>query len=761
MVRIALALLLTGTATLAGWSEPLAAQSLVGVQHTSTTRGLMAQADLARVRERRLADDREVALLTGYEARIGGLQRQLGDWQRRASLAQGLSVQEKQARRRAEAELATTRTELATLAEAAARRDAEWAAEREAYRSEMQSMVAIATPEKLAALERFADGDRVGAWPVLREITEASVRARMAAAGARAGVEMRQLAEQRSIMRANGEATAADALAIWEAAAGLDPKNFATWFETSTLKRELHDLGGSRRAALAARDSASSDRERAIATDILAKVAIAAGDYAEAERSYTFAIGLLRQIVAQDPADSGALRDLCVGLVGIGDARQFLGQIQAGLKNYEECLPMARAQAAAEPDDIKRVRELAAVVQRIGMVQTQLGKLEAANRYAAEELALTRRILAANPANRDDRYGMASTLTQAAGLRFREENYAGAVQLLDEAVGIHRALVAEDPTSTASRIILATALDLFSGALRADGRRPAALPAIDESIAIIRAIAASGPPDSAMQSKLASALETKARLIKELGDPAAGIALSQEALAIRTATAALAGNSIHLQRGLRLRHQVLGDDQLSFGDFAGAVQTYATAAALGSEILGSADKVDDDAFQQAYSLLQLGTARMGRQDWGAALASFAESGALYRTLSAAEPERLDIQRDLAVTVLKSGEVAFGQGDYRAALTAFRQGLAMRQAVANKHPGDLRAQEDLIIIRFQISDTLRKLEEKPAELAEYRAALPLAAALVAADPANPGYAAYVTELNSRIAALQQPTEAPAP
>lgn len=37
-----------------------------------------------------------------------------------------------------------------------------------------------------AALERFADGDRVGAWPVIEAETQARVRARLAAAEAAA-----------------------------------------------------------------------------------------------------------------------------------------------------------------------------------------------------------------------------------------------------------------------------------------------------------------------------------------------------------------------------------------------------------------------------------------------------------------------------------------------------------------------------------------------------------------------------------------------
>ncbi len=181
----------------------------IDAERDAVARGLEAQYQAALIRERRLADDRETRLIADAEA-------QLRKARTRVDEANTASLQDRRS-------LQSARDDYARLVADVASRDARSKAEIEAYRSEAKVLATSATPEKLAALQRFADGDRVGAWPVLQDLTEASVRARMAAAGAAAGAEMRELARLRGIMRNNGEATTEEVLSIWDRAAALDP----------------------------------------------------------------------------------------------------------------------------------------------------------------------------------------------------------------------------------------------------------------------------------------------------------------------------------------------------------------------------------------------------------------------------------------------------------------------------------------------------------------------------------------------------------
>ena len=157
------------------------AQSVVAVQVSSesTIRGLEAQYQASLIRERRLADDREQRLIADAEARLT-LARAAAD------AAQGDA-------RAAQAELEAARAAFSDLVGGIAQRDAAARAQINAYRAEAAEMVARASPEKLAALQRFADGDRVGAWPVIEEITQRSVRARLAAAEAAAAADRAEI----------------------------------------------------------------------------------------------------------------------------------------------------------------------------------------------------------------------------------------------------------------------------------------------------------------------------------------------------------------------------------------------------------------------------------------------------------------------------------------------------------------------------------------------------------------------------------------
>ncbi len=148
-----------------------------GVAHAdaddaAVVRGLEAQYQAALIRERRLADDREQRLIADAEARLSRARAA-------ADAAQGEAAQ-------VQAELAAARADYAALVESIAQRDGAARAEIEHYRREAENLVARASPEMRAALERFADGDRVGAWPVIEAETQARVRARLAAAEAAA-----------------------------------------------------------------------------------------------------------------------------------------------------------------------------------------------------------------------------------------------------------------------------------------------------------------------------------------------------------------------------------------------------------------------------------------------------------------------------------------------------------------------------------------------------------------------------------------------
>lgn len=205
---------------LAALGVALLAGSAWGAETGDVARGLEAQYQAALIRERRLADDRELRLIAQYETELRAA---------RARYDQGEAG--------AQAELAVARERFAAEVANIALRESSLRAELAAYRAEAQGLAQRATPELLDAYQRFADGDRVGAWPVIEALTQAQVRATMAAAGARAAVAVRDAAQARETMRLFGEAGAADVLTLWDQAAALDPGDFETQIYRARLAR--------------------------------------------------------------------------------------------------------------------------------------------------------------------------------------------------------------------------------------------------------------------------------------------------------------------------------------------------------------------------------------------------------------------------------------------------------------------------------------------------------------------------------------------
>lgn len=197
---------------------------------------LVAQFQATLIRERRLADDREQALLSQYEKRLAEARRRYD---------KGLAG--------ARAELLIARGEFEAKARQLAQVDAEAQARIEAYRAEAAQLAAQATPERLAALERFGDGDRVGAWPILDALRQVEDSAAQAASNTRRAVRWREDAELRQVMQEHGEASTEDVLRLWLKAAELDPEHLWTQIYLSRLYRDLGRTAEADKAAARAR----------------------------------------------------------------------------------------------------------------------------------------------------------------------------------------------------------------------------------------------------------------------------------------------------------------------------------------------------------------------------------------------------------------------------------------------------------------------------------------------------------------------------
>jgi tetratricopeptide (TPR) repeat protein len=287
-------------------------------------------------------------------------------------------------------------------------------------------VVASATPQKLAALERFGDGDRVGAWPILAELTQASVRARTAAANATSAAEVRQLAEQRDVMRINGEATATDVLALWDQSAVLDPTDFWTHIYRGRLAATVGQLTRADSAIRRAVQVSRTDRDRAVAQSDLGTVLTTQGDLAGARSRYDESLAIHRRLAAADPANAQAQRDLSVSLNKLGDVLTTQGDLAGARARYDESLVLRRRHAAADPANAQAQRDLSISLERLGTVLTTQGDLAGARARYDESLAIHRRLAAADPANAQAQRDLSVSLEKVGTVLTTQGDLAGA-----------------------------------------------------------------------------------------------------------------------------------------------------------------------------------------------------------------------------------------------------------------------------------------------------------------------------------------------
>ena len=241
-------------------------------------------------------------------------------------------------------------------------RDAEFKAELAEYRLAVAGLAASPSPERRAALERYADGDRLGAFPILEELTRAETEARRKAAEKMANLQSakdyRELAALAADMQDRGEKTTADVLQIWDQAAKLDADDLWTWVYIARLSAEA---GATNRAMSAARNGvrvARTEHEKKVAQTELGRVQVAAGDLAGARKSFEDSLKLARQLAAVNPSSADEQRDVSVSLIKLGEVQVAAGDLPGARKSFEDSYQLRQRLAAANPSSAAAQRDV-------------------------------------------------------------------------------------------------------------------------------------------------------------------------------------------------------------------------------------------------------------------------------------------------------------------------------------------------------------------------------------------------------------------
>ena len=310
----------------------------------------------------------------------------------------------------ARAEIAKVVAERKQLVEVIEQSNRNFAAEMAAYRREILGLTTTQNPKLLAALQQYADGDRVGADPVIEGIIRAENKAieaaAMAAANREKAANLRRVATLRLPMKDKGEKTTADLVAIWQEVQDLDPRDHWGWVELGRLYQESGRLEKAKYAAERALVEASDDRARSVSLNELGDVLVAAGDLAGARGRYEEALAVRTKLAKENPASAAAQRDLSVSYNKLGDVALQGGNRPEAAEFYRKSISIAEPLALRDQSSAAAERDVMATYLRMGLATGERAWLEKALRVL-EKLEGERRIL---PADRKVMEGLRETL---------------------------------------------------------------------------------------------------------------------------------------------------------------------------------------------------------------------------------------------------------------------------------------------------------------------------------------------------------------
>jgi len=472
---------------------PIAA---VEADRQALVQGLQAQYEVALIRERKIADDRESQLIAALEVRLKSARIQV-------DAARGDA-------RAADAALVLARADYAKLAGQIARKDPATQTDVAAYHTQAEGVAAQASPQKLAALQRFADGDRVGAWPIIDAMTNAEIGAPGTATDQQAR-DLRQLAELRDVMRAHGEATTADVLGLYDRTAALDPSQFKTEIERARLARDLGDLTRAQAAAEQAANVAVIDIERAAAQRLVGEIATDRHDYVAARQALDAALATAQRLAASNPTPRNQ-NEVAWVLQDKGDLLVLTGAFDAARDAFSDSLAIRHRLAAADPSSAAIQDYLAGDYQRLGDLAEKVGDLNGARGDFEAGLAIRQRLSAADPSSTDLQYFASALLRRLGDLAVQQGDLTAARKAYEDCLAIRQRLSAADPSSAQLQNAVALDLEDLAGVAASQNDLAGARTDYEQCLAIRRRLAAADPTNAAMQQLILRALARFARV---------------------------------------------------------------------------------------------------------------------------------------------------------------------------------------------------------------------------------------------------------
>lgn len=209
------------------------------------------------------------------------------------------------------------------------------------------------------------------------------------------------------------------------------------------------------------------------------------------------ALDAARDGLRLEPSNTTRQRDLCLGLINLGNVLAARHEYVEALKPFSEVVEIRRRAVAADPTNVLALRDLNVALDRLSTPHMSLNKLDEALALSQESLDGARRLLSADlPLRRSD---VAASCNNVGLLLLLKGRLTEALEAYRENVAIRRQEADEDPSNADSQSSLALALINIANALAMTGDLSGAVAAAEESVKINATLVALEPTNADWQ----------------------------------------------------------------------------------------------------------------------------------------------------------------------------------------------------------------------------------------------------------------------
>jgi serine/threonine protein kinase/tetratricopeptide (TPR) repeat protein len=241
------------------------------------------------------------------------------------------------------------------------------------------------------------------------------------------------------------------------------------------------------------------------------------GDIAGAVESYTKALRIREALVALEPDDAQARRDLASSHGKLGGRLMGTAEESDGFEHLRKALALGLDLTREQPANDDLQLELANTRTRLGQALTSRNDFAGSLEQLRAALAICEKLAASNPQDQRYRRALGANHASIGFVLFLQKDIAGAIEANNKSLALGEALIAENPLNAEYRRNLVVNYQ-YGGDFRRNTDKPSALEHFRRAAALIEELLAADPANSLIRNDLAYTHKRIADFLVELED---------------------------------------------------------------------------------------------------------------------------------------------------------------------------------------------------------------------------------------------------